>query len=378
MRRRAAFYLCAGPRDSAVDRGAGDRISDRRQYRSQRLDAGAARMSLSCRCWIWRPLFLFVVIGLYGLTVSRLQLQLQHQAEDFGDQMQTLLHRNEELAKVNEEYAEQIAALEAEREEPPGPRDRRQQSASHRRPALAGRCPGAAVGGRPSGAGASARRRCRNFAANAHAGSRAPPAPCRGGGGPAALSQTPLALFRRRRRGAGGSQAGERTRNFADWTANDRSTLIGGILEFDVSAFCPPGIVRTCPIHRPISPRKPAPIRSTTRSWRWRQGISPACRTRPHSAVGAGARGDPVGTEPAAPSLDHASSDLPPARTQGALALDLAESALSSLQSETQEALSSLRAQVEATIPQEAAPAAAPGGEPERTPPKPRPWHLRF
>ncbi len=58
--------------------------------------------------------FLFVVISLYGLTVSRLQMNLRHQTEDTRDQMQIMMHRNDELAKVNDEYADQIAVMETE------------------------------------------------------------------------------------------------------------------------------------------------------------------------------------------------------------------------------------------------------------------------
>ena len=40
--------------------------------------------------------FLFVVIGLYGQTVSRVQAEMQQQSEDFSDQKEALLHRSQE------------------------------------------------------------------------------------------------------------------------------------------------------------------------------------------------------------------------------------------------------------------------------------------
>lgn len=315
--------------------------------------------------------FLFVVIGLYGLTVSRLQLQLQHQAEDFGDQMQTLLHRNEELAKVNDEYAEQIAALETDLETSPtlvlGDRSQRVVAALHRQvEAQAQQLEAVHL------ALAQQHTDLQELRGQMHTLQQsAVPRLAEEAEAPR-LSESPALFSPPEEREPAAEEANP---NFADWTANDSSTLIGGVLEFDVSGFAP--------LESPHMPDLQAVFAAEARTYPVDDSFL---------AVAAGhlsSMPDPAPTPPSEPPRVEIRvgpepdavpppSDLPPTRTQGALALDLAETALSSLQTQTQEALSSLRAQVEATIPQEAAPAAASGGEPERTPPKRRPWHLRF
>jgi len=379
MRRRAAFYLLLGLTTALLIVAL-----------ATGLQTGG---SADPRVWLWAQrhvpllqmldlasLFLFVVIGLYGLTVSRLQVQLQHQAEDFGDQMQTLLHRNDELAKVNEEYAEQIAALEGEKEEPPalsmgdsGQRviaalhwqvdaqarqlDAVHQALEHQHNALQELQQHVhALAANPAAPSLS------ENASSPRLADASPPAP--------ASEEEPETI------------AAEGHLGSMDWTGNDGSTLVGETLDFDVSAFVtaagsPPNRpqavtaveARTYPVGASLLAVAAGHLSSMPDT----APVSPSAPERVEIAVGK----DPAVRAPSGSAAEE--SELPPVRTQGALALDLAESALSSLQSETQEALSALRAQVEATNPQERAPS-IPAAEPEKSSNAGRrkPWRMRF
>ncbi len=347
--------------------------------------------------------FVFVVIGLFGLTVGRLQVELQHQAEDFGDQMQTLLHRNDELAKVNEEYAEQIAALESQQEEPPalamGDSNQRVISALHWQVDAQARQLEAVH--RTLEHQQDTLQELQQHV-HALAATSQPPALSEHAASPQAVdtsSQTshasPLPSMPEKtvveakatETAAAEEDTKDRSDNpgaIADWTANDGSTVIGEILEFDVSAFAspepspppsPPPItlaeIRTYPVDNSFLAVAAGHLSSMPES---NPAPTPAPEpTRVEISVGKGA----ASSKP--PEISVESPDLPPPRTEGALALDMAESALSSLHSETQEALSSLRAHVEATISLEPT-LAAPVAEPEKANPAGRrkPWRMRF
>jgi hypothetical protein len=380
MRRRAAFYLLLGLAMALLIVAL-----------ATGLQTGG---STDPNAWMWAqrhtPLLqmldmasavLFVVIGIYGLTVCRLGLQLRHQAEDFGDQMETLLHRNDELAQVNEEYAEQIAALEADSEESPaitmGDRSQRVLAALHRQvDAQAQQLETVHVALEQQNAALHELRQHlhhleENSALHLAGGATAPklveahpPDPI-----PEDDTQQETALD------------GESVAT-ADWTVNDHSTLIGGMLEFDLGASdsreAPPqSRPQAVPWPKggtyPVDDSMLAVAAGHLSSMPYASPIPPP--EPPHVEISVGTAPEARLSEEPPPGLH----DLPPTRTQGALALDLAELALSSLKSETQEALSSLRAQVEATIHQEAAP--DPTGEPTRAmsqPSRRKRWHLRF
>lgn len=337
-------------------------------------------------------LFLFVVIGFNGVMVSRLQFQLRHQAEDFGDQMQSLLHRNEELVKVNEEYAEQIAALEVEQETPPAlslgdtgqkviaalhwqvDAQARQLEAVHQ--ALA----------QQHAALEELQQHVQVLEGNgAPALNDSPVSPQLAEAVPPLVEVQPEPTVAAAPPASPAEFPAEEPIAVAEWTGNDGSTLIGEMLEFDVSALVAP---------EPAAPARPKPIglagrldyplddsflafaaghlssipeptpdppQEPERSRTERIEISVAA---------------PAPSSPAAPAADQ---DIPPPKTQAAAAFDMAESALSSLQSETQEALSSLRAQVEATLPPESTPpVSAEAEEPPAPPARRKPWHRRF
>ena len=343
-------------------------------------------------------LFVFVVIGLYGLTVSRLQMQLQHQAEDFGDQMQTLLHRNDELVKVNEEYAEQIAALEAVRATPPA------LMAGDDSPALTmGDSQQRIIAALHWQVDAQAQQLeavHRTLEHQHHAlqelqqhvytlegnvsfalaeGQTATPRINE------ILLPTTAAPEEPEDTGAPADvHIGEYV-NIVDFTVNDGSTLIGEMLDFDVSAFAAPASpAPEIPYPNPFAEARTYPVDDSYLAMAAGHISSipeptsaPAPEPEPERveiSVGKSPRTpmppDPVPAEP----------DLAPVRTQGAIAFDKADSALSSLQSETQEALSSLRAEVEATIPPSVS--SGPAHEPEQAAPpaaaRRKPWHLRF
>jgi hypothetical protein len=380
MRRRAAFYLLLGLVMALliVTLATG-------------LQTGG---STDPNAWMWAqrhtPLLqmldmasavLFVVIGIYGLTVCRLELQLRHQAEDFGDQMETLLHRNEELVQVNEEYAEQIAALETDREESPaitlGDRSQRVLAALHRQvDAQAQQLETVHVALEQQNTALHELRQHVH-----HLEEDSAPRLAGGATAPTLVEARPPDPIPEDDAQQERALGGESTAT-ADWTVNDHSTLIGGMLEFDVGA----------------SDAQEAPLQSRPQAVPWPEGgtypvddsmlaVAAGHLSSMPDAFPAPPPEPPrveisVGIAPEARLSEEppaALHDLPPTRTQGALALDLAESALSSLKSETQEALSSLRAQVEASIPQEAAP--APTGESARAvspPARRKRWHLRF
>lgn len=402
MRRRAAFYLLLGLTTALLIVALATGLQT----------GGSADPNV----WMWAqrhvPLlqmldlasvFLFVVIGLYGLTVSRMQVQLQHQAEDFGDQMQTLLHRNEELAKVNEEYADQIAALEAPAGERPalalGDSSQRVISALHWQVDAQAQQLEAVHQAleHQHNALQELQQQMRSLgertAPSLTGSTEAAPQPAETSPQAEELkAESSEAESFEEQEAAPENEKVE----IADWTVNDGSTLIGGTLEFDVSAFAS---ADPAPSSSPqtVKPAEASPTPSP-------QTVRLAeARTYPVDdsmlAVAAGhlsrmpdaaptSSHEPerieisVGKAPASPLSSEAGADdadLSPSRTQGALALDLAESALSSLKSETQEALSSLRAQVEATIPKEPVPTVS-VTDPEKSAQSSRrkPWHLRF
>jgi len=416
MRRRAALYLLLGLVTALLVVGM-----------ATALQSGN---STDPHVWLWVhhhvPLlqmldlsaaFLFVVIGTYGLTVSRLQLQLRHQAEDFGDQMQSLVHRNDELAKVNEEYAEQIASLEAVNSEPPaltmGDSSQRVVAALHWQVDAQARQLEAVhkTLEHQHDILEDLRQHVHALEGQEHAAPSLPPTTA---ASPLLPDSSPLLTVPEPEREMEPAHEvetqaeAEATKlereedtseavlipeqvGLAEGTGNDGSTQIGEMLEFDVSAFASP------------EPPPPTPRPKSTFA---RAGKRESARSYPvddsYLAMTAGHLSSIP--ESAAPSEESAPSEeperieisvgknastppssepfvefeeAPPARTEGALALDMAESALSSLKSETQEALSSLRAQVEATIPQ-ANP--LPPSEPEKSSQNSRrkPWHLRF
>ena len=379
MRRRAAFYFLLGLTTALLIVAL-----------ATGFQTGGSR---DPNAWMWAhrhvPLlqmldlasaFLFVVIGLYGLTVSRLQMQLQHQSEDYGDQMQTLLHRNEELAKVNDEYADQIAALETGQTERPalsmGDSSQRVVAALHWQVDAQAQQLEAVhtaldeqrsllqdlrqhVDTLQESAGIHLTERAASpLLAEAALHDPEPPTE--------EMEADPQ----------------QEHASLVDWTVNDGSTLIGQMLEFDVSGFgspeAPPqqapqavklAAARTYPVDTSLLAVAAGHLSSMPDT----APPPPPEPERVEITVGASSATTPLAELPA----DF--EDLPPPRTQGAIALDMAESALFSLQSETQNALSSLRAQVEATIPQETAPLIS-GNEPEKSgqPTRRRPWHLRF
>ena len=381
MRRRAAFYLLLGLSTALLIVAL-----------ATGLQTGG---SADPNAWMWAqrhiPLlqiidlaavFLFVVIGLYGLTVSRLQVQLQHQAEDFGDQMQTLLHRNEELTKVNDEYAEQIAALEFPPEEQAalsiGDSGQRVLSALHWQvDAQAQQLEAVhrALEHQQSALEALQQQVQHSL------GERAAPSLNETPASPQlAVATSPTAA----KPEAGklelpeAPQAGSGNVGIADWTVNGGSTLIGEMLDFDVGVLASADVAPAQSPHTiKLSEGRTYPVDDSMLAvaaghLSSMPDAAPApAQERIEISVGR-VVGAPLSAEPFTDGSDPA-----PYRTQGALALDIAESALSSLHSETQEALSSLRAEVEATIPQ-ATP--APLAEPEKStqPARRRPWHLRF
>jgi hypothetical protein len=384
MRRRAAFYLFLGLTTALLIVAL-----------ATGLQTGGSR---DPNAWMWAqrhiPLlqiidlaavFLFVVIGLYGLTVSRLQVQLQHQAEDFGDQMQTLLHRNEELAKVNDEYAEQIAALEFPPEEHPalslGDSGQRVISALHWQvDAQAQQLEAVhrALEHQQSALEALQQQVQhslgeRRAAPSLHEGPISPQLAEASSPATANPKADALEFVESPPAGSDNGNVG-----IADWTVNGRSTLIGEMLDFDVGAFAS---AEAAPAQSPhtikLSEGRTYPVDDSMlavaaghlSSMPYAAPAPPPERIE--ISVGKVAEA-PLSAEPFTEGSDPA-----PYRTQGALALDIAESALSSLHSETQEALSSLLAEVEATIPQ-ATP--APLAEPEKStqPARRKPWHLRF
>ena len=383
MRRRAALYLLLGLVTAllvvgmATELQTGNSTDPNVWMRAHRHVPLLQMLDLSAA-------FLFVVIGTYGLTVSRLQLQLRHQAEDFGDQMQSLVHRNDELSKVNEEYAEQIASLEAAQTEPPAltmgdssqrvvaalhwqvDAQARQLEAVHKTlehqhealeelrqhvhvlegheraaPSLAdptAASPLLADAALPLTVPEPERVWEPAPEAKAQAEAEAPELELAEDTSEAVLIGEPVAL--------------------AEGTGNDGSTLIGEILEFDVSAYASPEPTPAAP--RPKSTFARAGKRERAPSYPVDDSFlamtaghlssipeyaAPSEESAPFEeperieiSVGKSASTPP----PSEPSLDF--EDVPPARTEGALAFDLADSALSSLKSETQEALSSLRA----------------------------------
>lgn len=377
MRRRAAFYLLLGLATAllivalATGIQTGGSADPNAWMRAQRHVPLLQMLDLASA-------FLFVVIGLYGLTVSRLQMQMRYQAEDFGDQMETLMHRNEELARVNDEYADQIAALETDREEIPaislGDRSQRVLAALHRQvDAQAQQLETVHLTLEQQNAALHEMRR--HLSALAESG-----APRVGGNAEAPqLAEAPPPDPTPD--DAAPQEAEVESVGTADWTVNDSSTLIGGMLEFDLSAVAsaePENGNR--PQVTPLPKARTYPVDESLLAV-----VAGHLSRMPDAAPVP--RPDPprveisVGTASETPPAELSSTpfDLPPARTQGALALDLAESALSTLQSQTQEALSSLRAQVEAAIPPEAEPP-APGNEPGKAtqPSRRKRWHLRF
>ena len=418
MRRRAALYILLGLVTAllvvgmATELQIGNSTDPNVWMRAHRHVPLLQMLDLSAA-------FLFVVIGTYGLTISRLQLQLRHQAEDFGDQMQSLLLRNDELAKVNEEYAEQIASLEAAPPESPaltmGDSSQRVVAALHWQ------------------VDAQARQLeavhktlehqhdvLEELRQHVHSldGQVAPsftdktltpprlqdapppstiPEPERElePASEAATPATAEALVSEPEEVDSEGDASEAVlirepAGLAAGTGNDGSTLIGKILEFDVGAFISPEPPQPAP--RPKSAFARAGRRERAPSYPVDDSFlamaaghlssipdsSANPSPEPESELVEISVGKSASTPPSSePSLE--SRDDPLVRTEGALAFDMAESALSSLKSETQEALSSLRAQVEATIPQ-TPPVSAPTTEPDKPSPNSRrkPWHLRF
>ena len=384
MRRRAAFYLLLGLTTALLI------VALATGYQT-----GGSR---DPNAWMWAhrhvPLlqmldlasaFLFVVIGLYGLTVSRLQMQLQHQSEDYGDQMQTLLHRNEELAKVNDEYADEIAALETGQEERPalsmGDSSQRIVAALHRQ---------VDAQAQQLEAVHQALDEQRSLLQNLRqhvdtlqesavlqlTGSAATPLLSEDAQHDSELQNSEPPIEE-----TPADPQHERT-SLTGWTVNDGSTLIGQMMEFDVSGFAAPeappqqppqavklAAARTYPVDTSLLAVAAGHLSSMPDT----ASAPPPEPERVEITVGASSASTPLAEPPA----DF--EDLPPPRTQGAIALDMAESALCSLQSETNDALSSLRAQVEATIPQETSPPAS-GNDPVKPdqPTRRRPWHLRF
>jgi hypothetical protein len=377
MRRRAALYLLLGlvtallvvamatglQTHSSYDPGVWIK-AHRHVPLLQMLDLAAA--------------FLFVVIGTYGLTVSRLQMQMRHQAEDFGDQMQTLLHRNDELAKVNEEYAEQIASLETAHAEPPalslGDSSQRVIAALHWQADAQARQLVAIHRALEHQHDALEELRQHVYTQEGSASpsltgaSAASPQLADGRASDSTTVETePKA-----------DPAEEERIGIADYTINDGSTLVGEMLDFDVSAFAAP---------EPSSPGRPKPRAfAEARTYPVDDSFlamaaghlssipEPAPAPEPERVEISFGKST-VAPTPSEPYVEASEPPLP-YKTQVCVDFDLAESALSSLQSETQEALSSLRAQVEATLP----PATPPESEPDKSnqPARRKPWHLRF
>lgn len=379
MRRRAAFYLLLGlvtavlivALATGLQTGGSTDLNvwlwaHRHLFLLQMLDMASA--------------FLFVVISLYGLTVSRLQMQLQHQAEDFGDQMQTLVHRNEELSKVNEEYAEQIASLEAGQEAPAalstGEGSQRVIAALHWQVDAQARQLEAVHRALEQQYDA-----LRELQQHVHTLEESAAPPLAEEEAAPLLSDASVPASTPETAEAETATSGQWS-GIADETVNDGSTLVGEILDFDVSAFAPPEPspldspqpiafteVRTYPVDDSLLAMAAGHLSSMPEV-----ASTPSPEPeRVEISVGKGS------AKPAPSEVFAGAADSPPARTQGALALDLAETALSSLQSETQEALSSLRAQVEATLPQATMPS-APASEPDKSglTSRRKPWHLRF
>jgi len=417
MRRRAALYLLLGLVTALLVVGM-----------ATALQSGN---STDPHVWLWVhhhvPLlqmldlsaaFLFVVIGTYGLTVSRLQLQLRHQAEDFGDQMQSLVHRNDELAKVNEEYAEQIASLEAVNSEPPaltmGDSGQRVVAALHWQVDAQARQLEAVH--KTLEHQHEILEELRQHVHGLEGHEHAAPSLSQATTASPLLSETPPPITipepERELEHApevetqGKAEAPKleleeaseavlipEPVGLAEGTGNDGSTLIGEMLEFDVSAFASPEPPPPTP--RPKSTFARAGKRESARSYPVDDSylamtaghLSSIPESAPPSEESAPFEepepieisvGKSASTPPASePFVEF--EEVPPARTEGALALDMAESALSSLKSETQEALSSLRAQVEATIPpstpsSDSTPESDKSGQNSRR----KRWHLRF
>jgi hypothetical protein len=435
MRRHAAFYLVLGLATAllivalATGLQTGGSTDSTVWLRAHRHNPLLQMIDLAST-------FLFVVIGLYGLTVSRLQLQLRHQAEDFGDQMQSLLHRNEELMKVNEEYAEQIAALEIDPAEksafslgdgtqrvvaalqwqvdahaqqlesihrtleqqhnalhglqerlPPGDQNSAPaQVESPRSLRLAEAVPPVP---KPQSTPSqpAAPKKAEPNATEPSVGEPKTAAPDVGGPNAVAPQADALNAAAPPADAPEPEQAEphrlqERTGS-VEATANDGSTLTGTMLDFDVSGFeAPEPAAESAPQAIPLSDPRLYPIGRSFRAGtagHFSRKREPASEPPPEvepAEIAANSVSEAVQpTEATASPLDSS-----PPRTQAAAALDLAESALSSLQTETQEALSSLRAQVEATLPPETAPRPVPAEEPEVSaqPTRRKPWHLRF
>lgn len=352
-------------------------------------------------------LFLFVVIGLYGLTVSKLQLQLRHQAEDFGDQMQTLLHRNEELAKVNEEYADQIAALEAEQEVKPalslGDANQKVISALHWQVDAQARQLEAVhrtLEQQHTTLEELQQHVRRLEGDDAPSLTSTPSAPQLAEAEPIVTKPTmeapepdpsvekfglapeePEALLTPE------EYAEEETPiAVAEWTGNDSSTMVWEMLEFDVSAVAPSETEPSPAPPADAGPVSPIALRSypvdvsllAVAAGHLSSIPEPTAPTpepdRIEISVSSGSTKPSSPPEPPAQAV--VAEEMPPAKTPTAVAFDQAESALSSLHSETQEALSSLRAQVEAILPPETQ--TAPAEESESPTTRRKPWHKRF
>ena len=380
MRRRAAFYFLLGLTTALLIVAL-----------ATGLQTGGSR---DPNAWMWAhrhlPLlqmldlaavFIFVVISIFGLAVSRLQVQLQHQSEDYGDQMQTLLHRNDELAKVNDEYAEQIAALETGGIESPallmGDSSQRVLSALHWQ-----------VDAQAQQLEAVHRALEQQHDAlqelRQHVDTRGENSVRSLTGSADSPWLSEASPPRREEEDAQQETEPNRERGgFIDCTVNDGSTLIGEMLEFDVGAFVsPPTSAQNGPQAVQLADVRTYPVDSSLLSvvaghLSSMPDASPAPPQEPERVAIT-----VTAAPPAPPSLESPDDalSLPPRRTQGALALDMAETALSSLQSQTQDALSLLRAQVEAATapPETDAPVLENVGEPPQQPARRRPWHLRF
>ncbi len=319
--------------------------------------------------------FLFVVIGLYGLTVSRLQTQIRHQAEDAHEQMQKLIHRNEELAKVNDEYAEQIAALETHLQEPPQLTDggisppvverlRRQVEAQAQqlesvhltleeqhtellelRESVQTLAESAPLRLAP--------------AASATPHTASPP-------DLAELEPTPVS-----RPIAPG---------IPDATRNDRSTLIGEMLDFEVAPIAFPDVFHAEPSEDVrVSEPGTYPVDDSLLAVVAGHMSSIPDPVAPQPAPAGRSETTTQEAAPASLSPDRdTEAERHSRRTEAREAFDVADSALSSLHNETQEALSSLRAQVEASLPRETIAPIAASAEKPNAPSRPKPWRLRF
>ncbi|MCW3100614.1 MAG: hypothetical protein JWL77_6232 [Chthonomonadaceae bacterium] len=377
MRRRAALYLLLGFVTALLVVAMATGLQTRASYdpavwmKAHRHVPLLQMVDLSAA-------FLFVVIGTYGLTVSRLQMQMRHQAEDFGDQMQSLLHRNEELAKVNEEYAEQIASLEVAHTEPPalalGDSGQRVIAALHWQVDSQARQLEAV-----HQTLAQQHDALEELHQHVHAreGSAAPSLTGVSASSPQ-LTDAPPSHSMPAETDSDADLAEDERIGIVDFTVNDGSTLVGETLDFDVSAFASPepsppdrpkpnafAATRTYPVDDSFLAMAAGHISSIP------EPTPPPEPERVEISVGKGSA-TPIPSEP----YVAAAEPPQPYKTQVCLDFDLAESALSSLQSETQEALSSLRAQVEATLPP--APTAESESDKSDQPARRKPWHLRF